>query len=188
MVLSELTTDRLFPAEEWQVAAAGYARAVETTELAEDIRAELHRRHTDPELVRVLEALAASTEIAMSSAAAGPLALSSASNAYAAVYVWRHRFSIAVEPELGKRLHARHGAKVEAKTSATHYVQFSSDDLARPGIRDLVLETLTTAFARSFRGSRWTRAVPESQHREGAICDIHFMQKSVTGICPMCDD
>ena len=199
MVVGEVVTDRRWapPADEL-IGVAGYPHQMTDSQLSANLPAELRRRQTDVALVAVLDTLADTTPMVVASSARGPLALSASAGSYAAVYVWKHRFSVAVEPDDGQRLHTRYGVTVEAKNASTHYVQFPSDDLARPGIREVVLDTMTAAFARPVAATpprvRRTPSPPVSTTRStrevsrGEVCPIHFVEKSVSGICPVCDD
>lgn len=161
-----------------------------TSDLPDDVRAELDRRGVDSDVVRAIAALTPHHPVSICSAdRSGQLALSAAPDAYAAVYVHKHRLSIALEPAQARRLHDRHGWRLEPKTDATHYVHVNTDDLVRPGIAALVDDTLLQAFDRAFRGPRWNRSTSPAPQQQGGLCPTcGIYELSVAGTCPSCDE
>lgn len=172
-----------------------------------EIQTAIAERGVDRELVDLLSSVAGKTPLLIAGSGSGPLALTSAADAGVAAYVRRHSVSIALDPAEAQRLHARHGWRLEAKANQpSSYIQINSDDLARPGLLDIVSQTLTSAFERSMTGPRGrpeqpsrpararSAAAPAISRRtatapqRGEMCEIHFMERSVDGTCPMCED
>jgi hypothetical protein len=175
--------------------------------LPSDIHNAIADRGVDRELVTLLDSVAGQAPVVIASSGTGPLGLAAAADAGVAAYVRRHSVSIALDAAEAQRLHARHGWRLESKANqATSYIQINSDDLVRPGLLELVSETLVGAFERSLAGPRGRPAQPSRPVRarstaapatprraatapqRGEMCEIHFMERSVDGTCPMCED
>lgn len=176
--------------------------------LPTEIQAAITERGVDRELVELLASVCDRAQLVIaSSSGTGPLGLAAATDAGVAAYVRRHSVSIALDPEEARRLHARHGWRLESKTNqGSSYIQINSDDLVRPGLLTLVSDTLASAFERSLNGPRGRPEQPSRPARarsatapaaprraatapqRGVMCDIHFMERSVDGTCPMCDE
>lgn len=174
-----------------------------------DLRTTIGSHGVDRELLDVIEAVATETPVVVTDTRSGPVALAAASDAAVAAYVRRHSIAIALDPSDAQRLHARHGWRLEDAGRGTSYVQVNSDDLLRPGLQSLVADTLASAFARSMAAPRSPRAAASSRPargrsvaapaapkrrasatapQRGQICDLHFIEKSVDGTCPMCEE
>lgn len=171
------------------------------------LRSTISTHGVDRELLDLVDAVATENPVAVTSSGDGPIALAAASDAGVAAYVRRHSISIALDAVDAQRLHDRYGWRLELAGQNTGYVQVNTDDLLRPGIQTLVADTLATAFVRSMAGPRGRPQPPSRPARErsaaapapkkraaatapqrGELCDIHFMEKSVDGTCPMCDE
>lgn len=172
-----------------------------------DIRTTISTHGVDRELLDLVDAVAAETPVVVTSSGTGPVTLAAASDAGVAAYVRRHSISIALDAADAQRMHDRYGWRLEQAGQNTGYVQVNTDDLLRPGLQTLVADTLASAFARSMSGPRGRPQAPSRPARErsaaapapkkrvvasapqrGELCDIHFMEKSVDGTCPMCDE
>lgn len=175
--------------------------------LPADIQSAIAERGVDRELVDLLAAVADRAPLVISGSGSGPLALAAAADAGVAAYVRRHSVSIALDDAEARRLHDRYGWRLESKPKqGSSYIQINSDDLVRPGFLVLVSDTLTSAFERSLSGPRGrpeqpsrparakSAAAPATPRRaatapqRGQMCEIHFMERSVDGTCPMCED
>lgn len=172
-----------------------------------DIRTTISTHGVDRDLLDLVESVAAETPVVVTSSDTGPVALAAASDAQVAAYVRRHSIAIALDPSEAQRLHDRHGWRLEASGAGTSYVQINTDDLVRPGMQTLVAGTLSAALARSMAGPRGrpqqpsrpargrSAAAPAPKKRvtatapqRGQLCETHFIERSVDGTCPMCED
>lgn len=176
--------------------------------LPSEIQVAITERGVDRELVELLASVSDRAALVIaSSSGSGPLALAAAPDAGVAAYVRRHSVSIALDADEARRLHARHGWRLESKANQrSSYIQINSDDLVRPGLLALVSDTLASAFERSLSGPRGRPEQPSRPARarsatapaaprrtatapqRGQMCEIHFMERSVDGTCPMCED
>jgi len=176
---------------------------VDVAALSDDIRGELSRRAVDDDLIRVIDAVAGRVEMVISGVpGAGPLSLAPDAKAAVALQVRRHSISLALDPAAANRLHDRHGWRIQEPDGDAVFVQVNTDDLMRPGIATLVAESVRVAFdqARTRKVSRPKRPAPRhaapkgrsvrrtTPPQRGEVCPIHFVEKSVSGDCPMCDE
>ncbi len=95
--------------------------------------------------------------------------------------------TLALDPGDARRVRDRHGLIVEERNDSTWHVQVPAPSLEHPATAAAVVELIQTAIDRSFRGPRWTRGLDASPKSRGELCDIHFVERSVSGECPMCD-
>jgi hypothetical protein len=180
---------------------------VDVAALPDDIARELARRSVDDDLVRVLRDVAGRVEMTISGEpGSGPLPLAPQPRSAVALQVRRHSLSFALDRAAATRLHDRHGWRLGEPDGDAVFVQVNTDDLLRPGIAALVAESVRVAFdqARTRKVTSPRRSSsrhPAPRHaaakgrsarrtppQRGDVCPVHFVERSVSGSCPMCDE
>ena len=145
----------------------------------------LDSRKVDPRILETILRLAQSRPVEVCAEDTKLIPVSAAHDAYAAVYVAPNHVSIALDPDVARRVHERSGLKLQTKTTATSYIHVTADQLAEHASE--VSELLTIAFDRADRGPRWVRGLPDRKTSRGELCPRCFQETSVTGTCANCD-
>ena len=160
--------------------------ALNSGALSTEVRAALTGRQVHHALQRLLSDVARTQSVELCSRDGRDKALSSAPDAYAAVYVHRSDLSIALEPADARRLHERYGLRLDKKTRATHYVHIAPAQAEDSTLQAVIGDALQTAFERAFHGERWTRGAEDRARPWGDSCDIHNLPKNRLGECDYC--
>jgi hypothetical protein len=114
--------------------------------------------------------------------------LSVAADAYAAVYPSPAWMDVALPPGEARAMARRHGLDVTKTNDTTAYLRVPASYLETDSGRAVALELLESAWDKAFRGPRWEMGLGEQPGSHGEMCDRHFIEKSITGACPECDE
>jgi hypothetical protein len=114
--------------------------------------------------------------------------LSVAPDAYAAVYPSPAWMDVALSPSEARRSESVHGLEVTKCSDTTAYVRVPASYLITDRGRSVALELLSAAWDKVLEGPRWELGLGPQTHTRGDVCEKHFIEKSVTGACPECDD
>lgn len=106
---------------------------------------------------------------------------------YAAGRVGGSVLSLFFDPDRARRISEKNGLSVGQRSAATWIVRIPADDLDDHSRRQLAVELFAEALTRIEPLGAWNRGLPDTKKAQGDMCSIHFVQKSVTGDCPICD-
>jgi hypothetical protein len=105
---------------------------------------------------------------------------------YAAGRIGSSVLSLFFDPDRARRIAERHGFPVGQRSAATWIVRIPAHDLDENSRRQVAVELFGEALTRIEPLGSWNRGLPDTKKARGDMCPIHFVQKSVTGECPMC--
>ena len=105
---------------------------------------------------------------------------------YAAGRVGGSVLSLFFAPERARRIAERHNFAVGPRSEATWIVRIPAGELDSPDRRELAIQLFGEALDRIEPLEPWNRGLPDAKKQHGDICEIHFVQRSLTGECPMC--
>ena len=106
---------------------------------------------------------------------------------YAAGRIGTSVMSFFFDPDEAQRLSERHGLQVGQRSAATWIVRMPAQELAEPLRQNLFVELFDAALNRVAPHGSWNRGLPDAKKAHGDLCDVHFVQRSLTGECPMCE-
>lgn len=105
---------------------------------------------------------------------------------YAAGRVGVSVLSLFFDPDRARIIAERHSFSVSRRSAATWIVRVTAEDLSVQPRRELARELFAEALDRIEPLGRWNRGLPDATKTQGDICPIHFVQRSLTGVCPEC--
>lgn len=106
---------------------------------------------------------------------------------YAAGRIGTSVLEVFLDPEDAARIAERHGLPSGPRSDATWIVRIKAADLDSTGTTDVAVDLLQRALDRVAPWGSWNRGLPDAKRARGDLCDVHFVQRSLTGACPMCD-
>jgi hypothetical protein len=105
---------------------------------------------------------------------------------YAAGRVGASVLSLFLDPDRARQIGERHDLAVGQRSDATWIVRVPADTLAAPAQRDLVRTLFAEALDRIEPLGSWNRGLPDQKKKQGDLCPVHFVHRSLTGECPDC--
>lgn len=147
----------------------------------------LEARKVDPRIVEVVTAMAESRRLEPPTLETKQLLIALEPDGYAAGRVGGSVLSLFFDPNRARQLAERHGFSVGRRSVATWIVRIPAEDLDNEPHREIVGQLFNEALERIAPLGSWNRGLPDIKKNQGTVCPIHFVQRSVTGVCPMCD-
>jgi hypothetical protein len=147
----------------------------------------LKNRRVDHRIVDVVSEIAESTGLEPPTTETKQLLIALEPDGYAAGRVDGSVLSLFFDPDRARRIAESHGFSVGRRSAATWIVRIPADDLDDQSRRELAIELFGEAIARIEPLGSWNRGLPDAKKKQGDLCPIHFVQRSVTGECPMCE-
>ena len=154
---------------------------------AENWRDLLHGRKVDPRIVDLVVQVSKCRSVEPPTVDTKQLLVAVEQDGYAAGRVSGSAMSFFFDPDQARRLGERHGLAVGPRSAATWIVRMPADDLSDPARSELFLELLNAALDRVAPLGSWNRGLPDARKVHGDVCQIHYVQRSLTGECPMCE-
>jgi hypothetical protein len=147
----------------------------------------LQRRAVDRRIIDLVVHVARRRVVAPPTTETKQLLIAVEPDGYAAGRVGVSVLSLFFDPARARRIGEGHGFTVGPRSEATWIVRISADDLAADSRRDVAIELLDEALDRIEPLGPWNRGLPDAKKSHGGMCQIHFVQRSLTGACSECD-
>lgn len=147
----------------------------------------LRGRRVDPRIVDLVVQVARRRPIEPPTVETKQLLVAVEPDGYAAGRIGGSVMSFFFDPDQARRLAERHGLAVGQRSAGTWIVRMPAEDLSDPVRNKLSLELFDDALDRVEPLGSWNRGLPDARKAHGDVCAIHFVQRSLTGECPMCE-
>lgn len=105
---------------------------------------------------------------------------------YAAGKLMKTTLSLFLAPARARRVAEQHDLDTGTRNTDA-IVRLPARRLDDEAIRVLAVELFNEALDRVALEGAWNRGLPDATRAQGEMCQIHFVQKSLTGACPDCD-
>ena len=149
-------------------------------------RALLDERGVDQRIIELVSEMAERRTLEPPTTETKQLLVSLEPDGYAAGRVGGSVLALFFDPDRARRIATQHGFSVGQRSAATWIVRVPAEDLDGETRRELVIQLFSEALARVEPRGSWNRGLPDAKKAQGEICPIHFVQRSVTGECPLC--
>jgi len=147
----------------------------------------LTTRGVDERIIELITEVARTRALEPPTTETKQLLLATQLDGYAAGRVHASVLSLFFDPERAHRIGDIHGLSTGQRSQATWIVSIPAAQLDDPERRDLASRLLGEALDRIEPLGAWDRGLPDAAKSQGDVCPIHFVQKSLTGVCPDCE-
>lgn len=154
----------------------------------EELEGRFEARKVDPRISAVIMHFARTHTVVPCITEVDNFRLSVAPDAYAAVYPSPAWMDVALSPDDARTATRMHGLEVTKTNDTTAYVRVAASFLETDSGRAVALELLEAAWDKAFHGPRWDLGLGEQPGSHGELCETHFIEKSITGTCPECEE
>ncbi|MCF6379666.1 hypothetical protein L2K70_18805 [Nocardioides KLBMP 9356] len=146
----------------------------------------LESRGVDARIIDLVRDVAASRAVEPPTTGTTQLLLAVEPDGYAAGRFAKSVLSLFLDPERARRIGEQHGLGTGTRNTDA-IVRVPAARLDDPDFRELTVSLLNEALDRVAHQGSWNRGLPDMRKARGEICPVHFVQKSVTGVCPDCE-
>lgn len=94
---------------------------------------------------------------------------------------------VALPPEDARAAERAHGLRMTKSNDTTAYLRIPADHLDDEAGRSTALQLLEAAWDKAFHGPRWEIGLGPQSKTHGELCDLHFIEKPLSGECPLCE-
>lgn len=147
----------------------------------------LDRRGVDARVVALVHEVASRRNVMPPTTDTKQLLLAAEPDGYAAGRVGTSTLSLFFDPDRARQISERHGLEIGQRSRATWIVRVPAAELSDPSRRSLVVSLLDEALDRIAPRGAWNRGLPDARRAQGELCPVHFVQRSLTGVCPECE-
>jgi hypothetical protein len=145
------------------------------------------QRGVDDSIVALVHEVASRRNVMPPTTQTKQLLLACEPDGYAAARVGTSTLSLFFDPHRARQISERHGLEFGQRSEATWIVRVPGAQLSDPVRRDLVVSLFEEALDRVAPHGAWNRGLDDTKKAQGEVCPIHFVQRSLTGVCPECE-
>jgi hypothetical protein len=147
----------------------------------------LEKRGVDRRIASLIELVARTRNLDPPTTDTSQLLVAIEPDGYAAGRKGASVLSLFFTADRARRIGEAHNFSVGPRSDVTWIVRIPAAELDDRDRRELARQLLEEAIERVAPMGSWTRGLPDAKRIQGDICLVHGLQRSLTGVCPMCE-
>lgn len=146
----------------------------------------LETRGVDARIIDLLREVSGTRAVEPPTTDTKQLLLAVEPDGYAAGKLAKTTLALFLEPDRARRVSEQHNLATGVRNSDA-VVRVPAARLDDVATRSLVVQLVNEALDRVAHEGSWNRGLADTKKAQGEMCSVHFVQKSLTGVCPDCD-
>ena len=146
----------------------------------------LESRGVDARIIELVVEVARSRAVEPPTTETKQLLLALEPDGYAAGKFGKTVLALFLDQDRARRVNEQYGFSTGTRNTDA-VVRVPAGRLDDAHTRELALQPFNEALDRVAHQGSWNRGLADTKKAQGEMCAVHFVQKSVTGVCPDCE-